>query len=650
MTEKRLHSMPLKDIHISDNYWSRYIDTIFEKGIAYQWETLNDRVADAEPSYCINNYMIAAGRKQGEFGGMVFQDSDLSKWLEAVAYSLEIRPNPDLEALADWSIDLIGDAQCEDGYVDTYFTVKEPGRRFTDLTEGHELYIAGHMIEAAVAYYNATGKDKFLNIVRRFADLICETFGDGEGQISGYPGHPEIELALMKLSDVTGDPKYMKTAKFFVDRRGGEPNFFTEELKTRGNRWIFPEMAKFDMKYYQNHAPIREQDSAEGHAVRNLYLYTGVADVAFASGDQSLLDACKRIFDNIAERRMYITGSVGSAGFGERFSCDYDLPNHSNYSESCASIALAMFCKRMLEIEKDGRYADVMENALYNTTLAGMNLDGDRFFYVNPLEVDPEACKKNTDLAHVKPVRQTWFGCACCPPNIVRTLASLGQYIYSAGEDELYVNLYVSNQTSCSIGGRDARISVASGYPFDGAVKVAVESTSGEPFTLALRVPKWTTLKKLTVGGEELKGTVIEKGYLKLHRSWEGRTEILLELEMPARLVYANPKVRADVGRAAVVKGPVVYCLEEADNGKNLPTVEIPADAVLEEVYEEGLLGGTMTIRTKGTKLDTEAWGRELYQEKRPERVPAELKFIPYCLWDNRGEGEMAVWVRYKDE
>lgn len=646
METTRLHSIPLRNIKVNDTLFTRYIDTVIQKGLAYQWEALNDRVEGAEKSYCIHNMKVAAGLEKGEFGGMVFQDSDLYKWLEGVAFSLEIAPNAELEKIADDVIELMEQAQQPDGYLDTYYIINGLEKRFTDLTEAHELYCAGHMMEAAVAYYNATGKDRVLNIAKRFADLICDTFGAGEGQIPGYPGHPEIEVGLVKLAEATGEQKYLDTAKFFVDARGTQPNYLVEESEARKiEDWVFPDMKKFDQQYYQNHAPVREQDTAEGHAVRNLYLYTAVADVAHAYQDQELLDACKRIYKNIVGKRMFITGGVGSAGFGERFTADYDLPNHSDYAESCASIALAMFAKRMLEIERNGKYADVVERALYNTVLAGTNIEGDAFFYVNPLEVDPEICKKNTDLAHVKPVRQTWFGCACCPPNIVRTLASLGQYIYSADENDLFVNLYVANETECTIGARNVKTAIQTDYPFGNVIKLSVETDSDDPFTVALRIPNWTTVKSLKVGGEEIKGSVIDFGYLKMLRSWKGKTEIVLELDMPARLVFSHPNVRANVGRCAVVKGPLVYCLEEVDNGKRLPAVSVAPDVELTEEYDKDLLGGTMVIRAPGARLTDIDWDGLLYRGEKPEKERVELKFVPYCLWQNRGEGEMIVWI-----
>lgn len=650
MNQNRLKSVPLKNIKINDLYWSRYINTIFENGINYQWEIINDRIEGAQKSYSINNYLIAAKRKEGKFGGKVFQDTDVSKWLEAVAYSLEIKPNKKLQKLADWTIDLISDAQWEDGYINTYYTIVEPNGRWTNLVEGHELYTAGHLIEAAVAYYNATGKDKFLKVMCSFADLICETFGDAEGKIPAFPGHPEIELALVKLYYLTSDERYLRTAKFFIDKRGTKPDYFAAEIRKRNNKFMFPEMEGFDSSYYLNHKPVGEQDTAEGHAVRNVYLYSGVADVAYEYKDQELLEACRRVFKNITDKRMYITGSIGSSGVGERFTCDYDLPNNSNYSETCASIGLALFARRMLEIDKDSKYADTLEQALYNTVLSGISLEGDHFFYVNPLEVIPEVCERNTSLAHVKPERQKWFGVACCPPNIVRTLASLGQYIYSVGDDELYVNLFVSNEANIDIGQNNVNIKINTEYPFKPSINIEVHTKSNNEFTLAIRIPKWCSLKTIALNGDNcFNSYVIEKGYIKIKRDWSLTTSIHLDYNMPAQFVYANPKVRADIGKVALIKGPIVYCLEETDNGGNLGAIEVDTNTKLIEKYEKDLLGGTLTILTSAGKTSSEVWDNDLYRTEKPKSENTNIKFIPYSLWCNRGKGEMLVWVRYKN-
>ena len=465
MGKDRLADISLKNIAITDGFWNKYRNLVKDVIIPYQWDTLNDNVPDAEPSHCIENFRIAAGEKNGEFYGAVFQDTDVAKWLEAVAYVLDSQGrDEELEKLADETIDLIGKAQGSDGYLNTYFTIKEPERRWTNLREGHELYTAGHMIEAAVAYYQATGKRKFLDIVMRFADLISERFGPEDGKCHGYPGHPEIELALVKLYRVTGKKNYLETAKFFVDARGVGENYFFQEEKGERYQQIFPEFTGYEPEYSQSHKPVREQKTAEGHAVRAVYLYSAMADLAYEYQDESLLKACETLWKNMVTKRMYITGGIGSSGLLERFTVDYDLPNDRNYAESCASIGLAMFGKRMGQITRDAKYADIVEKALYNTVLAGIAMDGKGFFYVNPLEVWPENCLKRTSMEHVKPVRQKWFGVACCPPNIARTLASLGQYIYGEDEESIFINLYVSNEAETQINGVPCKLTIDSDF------------------------------------------------------------------------------------------------------------------------------------------------------------------------------------------
>jgi Uncharacterized protein conserved in bacteria len=381
--DKLIKSKPvsLKNVKIDDNFWSEYQKLVKEVVIPYQWEALNDNVPDADPSYAIKNFRIAAGEEQGEFGGMVFQDSDVAKWLEAVAYSLTINPDPELEALADKTIDLIAKAQQPDGYLNTYFTIKSPDKKWTNLQECHELYCAGHMMEAAAAYYHATGKKKLLDVMCRFADHIAAVFGVEPGKLKGYDGHQEIELALVKLYKATGNEKYLKLSKYFIDERGQEPYFFEEEWRKRNkiSFWSNSVSEKPNESYHQSHKPVREQSEAVGHAVREVYMCTGMADIAAETGDKELFEACKRLWDNIVNRQMYITGGIGSTNHGEAFSFDYDLPNDTIYAETCASVGLIFFAHRMLQIEAKGNYADVMERALYNTVISGMAKDGRHF-------------------------------------------------------------------------------------------------------------------------------------------------------------------------------------------------------------------------------------------------------------------------------
>lgn len=639
-------SISLKDIHITDNFWRKYIKLVKDVIIPYQWDILNDKLEGVETSHCIENFRIAAGESQGEYYGAVFQDTDVAKWLEAVGFVLNYERDEGLERLADETIDLIGRAQQPDGYLNTYFTIKEPEMRWSNLMEGHELYTAGHMIEAAVAYYESTGKKRFLEIVCRFADLICRTFGTGEDQIHGYPGHQEIELALVKLYRVTGKKAYLETAKYFIDARGVGENYFLRETKSEKYKLIMPEFANYDPVYSQSDIPVREQQKAEGHAVRAVYMYTAMADLSCEYNDASLFAACERLWNNIVSKQMYITGGIGASGILERFTTDYDLPNDSNYSESCASIGLAMFGKRMADITKEAAYMDTVERALYNTVLSGIAMDGKSFFYVNPLEVWPPNCMPKTSKEHVKAVRQTWYGVACCPTNIARTLASLGQYIYFQEKDRIYTNLYISNQAEVEINGTAFTLELKGDFPWKNQMKFHVKGEKSGHASFYFRIPSYARQFKIRRDGRNVDFTV-ENGYAKVEGDFQ---EACLDIsfEAPAQFVHANPQVRADSGKTALVKGPLVYCLEETDNGSNLASAFIQSDQEIQEVYEKKFLGGCMVLKVPGKKISEEGWdGQTLYRRGGPPVLEeTELTFIPYGYWGNREKGEMLVWIK----
>lgn len=643
--------IPLSNVKIKDNFWSHYRKLAREVVIPYQWEAINDRVPDAEPSHALKNFRIAAGIETGEFHGMVFQDSDVSKWLEAVGFSLQTHPDIELEKNADNVIDILEMAQRPDGYLNTYFILKEPENRWRNLAECHELYCAGHFFEAAVAYYNATNKRKVLDIACKFADYISDTFGQEEGKIHGYDGHEEVELALFKLYKVTGNKKYLNLSKYFLDERGAEPDFFDMQWEERGRKdfWQGGVKREWGKTYFQTHLPVRQQESAEGHAVRVVYMCMAMADVAAETGDVELFNACKKLWKNIILKRMYITGGIGSTSIGESFTFDYDLPNDMVYGETCASVGLAFFAHRMLMIEPKSEHADVMERALYNTIIGGMAQDGKSFFYVNPLEVSPEACEKNPTKHHVKPVRQKWFTCACCPPNITRTLTSLGQYIYTANEETIYTNLYIGGEASISLADNEIKLIQETAYPWKEEIKIKVFTEEEIKFTLALRIPSWCREAKIKVNNQvvDIEERTLN-GYVMLNRDWNASDEIVLILKMPILRMKANPLVRADIGKVAIQRGPLVYCLEEADNGSNLHEIYLPKEAKFEESFDSNLLGGIVVIKTEGKRLvNSEKWANKLYRyEAEEEYIPSTIKFIPYYAWANRNVGEMTVWVR----
>lgn len=647
VTGRRLEPVGIKDVQLRDSFLASRQRLVREIVLPYQWEALNDRVPDVPESGAIRNFRIAAGEVEGPFTGRVFQDSDVAKWLEAVSYILAAYPDEELEKTADEVIDLIVRAQQPDGYLNTYYTITGLDHRWTNTRDDHELYCAGHMIEAAVAYYQATGKRKLLDAMSCFADHIAQVFGPNQGQKPGYPGHPELELALYKLYRATGEKRYLDLAKFFVDQRGQEPNWFLEEAKARGE--LEPTGFRKDLRYFQAHAPVREQVTAEGHSVRALYLFAGVADVAIETGDEELFEVCKAFWRNVTRRRMYVTAGVGSQAFGERFTIDYDLPSERAYAETCASIALVFFAHRMLQAEVAGEYADVMELALYNGIPSGISLDGRKFFYVNPLEVWPEAARERYDLRHIETERSGWFDCACCPPNLARLFASIGSYMYSQDAGGIYVHLYSASEAKFEVKGQTVKLIQETDYPWNGEIRIRVEPQSEVAFTLALRIPGWCAAPHLAVNGEDQPlGDLNQQGYAYLNRVWRPGDRVELTLPMPVERVVSHPRVRDNAGRVALRRGPIVYCLEEVDNGPNLRALRLPRDANLEAVWDPDLLGGVVKIVGQGYRIDENGWDGALYRnasQVSEKQDPVDIVAIPYALWCNRTPGEMLVWI-----
>ena len=637
MSVKIQHALPLRNVTINDGFWSELQNRVIDVVIPYQNQILEDQVPGAEKSHAIQNFRIAAGDAKGEFHGMVFQDSDVAKWLEAVAYALTVRPDAELEKKADEVIDIIGRAQQPDGYLNTFFIVKEPDRKWQNLQECHELYCAGHMIEAAVAYYEATGKDNLLNIIRKKADLICQRFGHGKTQ--GIPGHQEIEMALMRLYHITGAESYKETALYFLDERGKDPSFFAEEIKRRNwHHWGNTE----HREYTQNHLPVREQTEAVGHSVRAVYMYAGMAAVAAETNDAGLLKACHTLWDNVVNKRMYITGGIGSTAHGEAFTTDYDLPNDTIYAETCASIAMVFFARYMLELAPKSKFADNMELQLYNGALSGMQLDGKRFFYVNPLEVVPGVSGVVPVQRHVKPTRPEWYTCACCPPNVSRLITSLGQYAWGENEKGVYSHLYLGGTANCEKAGM--QIECASNYPWCGDINYTVNpETAGLERFFAVRIPAWCGKWTLTVNGTPAQYD-LKDGYAYITRKWEKGDKVALSLSLEPRRVYANTRVHANAGCVALMRGPVVYCLEETDNGNDLAALRLPRGSVVTAKRENvDSIGNVVVLEAEGTRVTS---CESLYSDTPPESKPVSLRAVPYYTWGNRESGGMRVWVR----
>lgn len=600
MQKKQNKNISLKNVQVQDGFWKPMQDLIIETVIPYQEKILNDEIPGVEKSHALANFRIAAGMEKGEFYGMVFQDSDVAKWLEAVAYSLVVHPDAELEKRADEVIETIEKAQQEDGYLNTYFTIKEPEHRWQNLQECHELYCAGHMMEAAVAYYDATGKDKLLKVMERMADHIDRRFGPDK--ITGIPGHQEVEIGLMRLYHTTGEERYCNLAEYFINERGKNPNFFYEESQKRG--WTHFGIDPKDTVYNQSFATVYDQKEAVGHSVRAVYMYTAMADIAGTTGDERLYQACVDLWKNMTEKRMYLTAGIGSTGELEAFTKDYDLPNDMVYAETCASIGLIFFAKQMLELEANGKYADVMERAFYNGTISGMQADGKRFFYVNPLEVNPGISGVVPGYKHVLPERPGWYACACCPPNLVRLITSLGKYVWDETDDTIFFHMFVGQKAELE----KADIDVESSYPWEGKVTYHVHSKKEEEYTLAIHIPGYLKDICVKVNGEQIEWKKFMKnGYLYLTRKWgESQVEILFDLEV--RKVYANKNVREDAGKVALMRGPFVYCFEGVDNGNDLQAMCIDADTQAETfVGKEGVLKDKVCIHVQGYEDERES-------------------------------------------
>ena len=645
--------LPITNVTISDSFWGPFMDRIISKVIPYQWEALNDRVPGAEPSYCMRNFKLAAQMTQkgldygvpmdAGHGGMVFQDSDFAKWIEAAAYSLAWHPDPELEKTIDEALDIVCNAQQEDGYLDTYYIIKGLDKRFTNLKDNHELYCYGHFLEAAVAYYEITGKRKLLDALIRYTDCIDRHIGPEEGKLHGYPGHEIPEMALVRLYAITKDEKHLKLAKYFIDQRGQKPLYFDEENKLHNNDFYWHD-SYFQFQYYQAGKSVREQHVAEGHAVRAVYLYSGMADIARLTGDEELMRACNALWDNIVNRQMYITGAIGQSAYGEAFLYDYSLPNDTIYGETCASIGLVFFAQRMASIAPRGNYGDVMEKALYNGIISGISLDGKSFFYVNPLEAIPEASLKDRRMMHIKISRQKWFACACCPPNLARMIASLGNYIHSGSDNTLYTHLYIGGEARLKLCNTDILIKTETNYPWEENIDVSFSLDGKAKFKYGFRIPEWCSKYSVKLNGTDT-SYVIEDGFALIEREWSGGDKISIIFDMPARFINTNPKVRDNIGKTAVMRGPIVYCLEEEDNGYGLFRIHAgnPEDIAIK--HEKDLLEGITAISFTGKK--EKDWADDtLYQTAETVLEDKKLFLIPYYAWDNRKIGEMIVWMK----
>ena len=609
----QLRPVPLDAVTLRDEFWAPRLRINREVTLPSQYQQL-------EKSGTLDNFRLAAGKIVVPFRGKVFNDSDVYKWLEAVAWGLATTPDPALEKMADAVIAEVADAQRPDGYLDTFYARETANDRWTNLRYNHEMYCAGHLFQAAVAHARATGSDRLLNVARRFADHICETFGTTPGKRAGVCGHPEVEMGLIELARVTGDRKYLEQAQYFIDARGHGLIGGSD--------------------YHQDRTPIREQNRMVGHAVRATYLNVGAADLYAETGDALLRAALERMLQNLTERQMYITGGIGSRHKGEAFGADYELPNARAYAETCAAIALVMWAWRMLALDGDARYTDVMETALYNGVLSGVSLSGQEYFYVNPLA---------DDGTHR---REPWYECACCPPNVARTFAALPGYFYSTNQNSVFVHLYAESSAHIALAdGRTIGVTQHTRYPWDGQVNVTLDA-EGE-LSLHLRVPAWCESgATIAINGKAHDGTIVPGSYTTIRRNWRKGDVVTLNLPMPARRVQSHPYAIENNGRIALMRGPLVYCTEATDNpGMDPRDVIVPANSDIATVFRADVLNGITQLEFPARLAPPDpSWANRLYRTARDQHTqtarPIRLTAIPYYAWANRAPGAMQVWLK----
>lgn len=622
--ESLVKSQPVNfsQVTITDKFWGPKLNLVEDstlKACIYQTEVATPR---------IRNFEKVARHAGEKHEGIFYDDSDVFKALEAMAYALKNRRNPELEKKADEWIDKIAAAQLPDGYLNTYYTLTDLNLRWTDMSM-HEDYNGGHMIEAAVAYFDATGKRKFLDVAIRWANHFDSLFGPGKRH--WVTGHQELELALVKLYRVTNDEKYLKLSHWLLEERG--------HGYAKGYTWTDWK----DTAYAQDVKPVKEQTEITGHAVRAMYMYTGAADVAAHTGDQAYMNAMKAVWEDVVYRNMYITGGIGSSGGNEGFSIDYDLPNERAYCETCASVGMVFWNQRMNSLTGESKYYDVLERSLYNGALDGLSLTGTRFFYGNPL------------ASAGQHKRREWFGTACCPANIARLVASLGNYIYAKSDNDIWVNLFVGSKTNIPLSKTTVQLEQVTNYPWDGKVEIAVNPSKRSKYALHVRIPEWagnnTATGELYHFLEPVKGAVqilvngkpveykTDKGYAVIDREWKKGDRVSIDFPMEVRKLVSRPEVKEDQGRLALQRGPLVYCIEGADNeGKALNIVMTP-DTRLTTV--ESMVLNEPVIALKGEVIAANIAPDKMSILTQKRTVTA----IPYYAWCNRGSNQMQVWI-----
>jgi DUF1680 family protein len=624
-------SVPFSSVQITGAFWGERLETVLTRTIPSQHAQLEAhnilrslKLPKPVPPPTIPPH--ANG-----FTTEIFWDSDVGKWVEAASYALSHRRDPVIEAQIEQIVTDLEAAQAPDGYLNCWYLEREPQNRWTNLRDNHELYNCGHLLEGAVAYFHATGRDRMLGIMERYIDHIAARFGRGAGRQRGYPGHQEIELALVRAYHATGKRKYLDLASYFIDERGSQPHYFDIERDARGESPGSYGQGTYE--YGQAHLPVRAQTKVVGHAVRAFYMYTAMADLAAEHDDADLKAACQVLWRDVTETRMYVTGGFGPSASNEGFTTDYALPNDTAYAETCASVAMVFWAARMLNLDLDGQYADMLELALYNNALAGLSRDGTQYFYDNKLD---------SDGSHH---RWDWHPCPCCTMNVARLVASVGGYVFGVAEREVALHLYGGAQGILPVAGGQVTITETSQYPWDGAIRVEVDPDGAGAFTLSLRIPGWATGARLAINGVAQPVTP-ERGYARLTRLWVKGDVVDLVLPMQPERIYAHPSVRADVGRVALRRGPLVYCFEQRDQILPLSQLRLPRGAALTARFAPDLLGGIALIHAEAQGLDAAGWDQTLYRGTPPGEGAATLTGVPYYIWCNRGSNPMQVWLR----
>ena len=629
----RLNSVDFTAVSLEGQFWPERLETVLAKTIPSQFDEMVKHNIIASLDLPTPIPPLTYPRNHHNFTTQVFWDSDVGKWIEAASYALSHRRDKAIEDKIDLIVEKLAKAQAPDGYLNCWYLGREPEKRWTNMRDNHELYCAGHLLEGAVAYFQSTGRRKFLDIMLRYVDHMIETFGTKPGQKRGYCGHQEIELALLKLYVVTREKKHLDLARYFIDERGASPHYFDQETIARGD-----DPKKFWAKTYeynQSHKPVREQEEVLGHAVRAMYMYAAMADIAAETGDASLKSTCEKLWHDVTEKRMYVTAGLGPSATNEGFTSPYDLPNDTAYAETCASVALIFWAKRMLDLDCDGAYADIMELSLFNGTLSGLSRDGLHYFYANPLE---------SDGSHK---RWTWHPCPCCTMNVSRLVASVGNYFYSHNADTIAVHLYGSNTASIKVGKSNITLKQTADYPWSGKIKLEIDLEGTAEFMLKMRVPGWAREARFTINGLEFDhSAALERGYAEIQRQWKKGDVVTLELPMPVERLHAHPRVRQDVGRVALKRGPLVYCVEGVDNPNiDLSLVKLLPNQNIGDTMDETLFGGTVRLSVPVEVVNSGEWNGKLYHAGALPTQQYTVTALPYFLWCNRGSNPMLVWV-----